>query len=273
MSNARFSIMPARAISDQRMSSAQLRTLAALAIFGDEDGWCFPKLATLGKMLGKSKQAVSMDIKVLVDLGYVQKQPQHRDDGSQRNNLYRILFDTPPLSLAEPPLSSELNPPLSPGLNPPLSPEVDALTPHSNDSFNAPNTYSVFLTSWKEKFPTKTQPQDKTTKLKKAWAARIKDKDFQDGWKEALHNASLSPYLQNKSWFQAEYFLRNDLNWQKVKNFEFDWADKQDYGYKGSDKAKQAGSEIDVDSMTEQEREEYEAWRQDIIRQREERKK
>ena len=243
MSNARFSIMPARAISDERISSAQLRTLAALAIYGDENGWCFPKLQTIGKMLGKSKQAVSMDIKALVDLGYVQKKPQFREDGSQKNNLYRILFDTPPLSWAEPPLSSEVDPPLSPGLNPPLSSEVDALTSQVNDPLiNAPNTYSEFVKIWKETFPNKIQPIDKATKTSKQWGTRIKDKAFLEQWKEALHNASCSPYIMaNESkWFKPEWFLRNDDNWRRVLVFEWDWKDKQKYGYMGSEQQAQA---------------------------------
>ena len=50
-------------------------------------------MKTLGRDLGKSKQAVSKDIKALVELGYVQVKKQYRDDGSQRGNLYRLLFD------------------------------------------------------------------------------------------------------------------------------------------------------------------------------------
>ena len=141
MSNARFSIIQSRAVSDDRITNAQFRTLSALGIYGDKNGWCFPKLKTLGDMLGKSKQAVSMDIKALVELGYIEVKKQYRDDGSQQNNLYRILFDGD-----DDRGSDQLNGGLSPGvdgglsseLNGGLSPGVDALTPHDNDPINAP---------------------------------------------------------------------------------------------------------------------------------------
>ena len=140
MSNARFSIIQSRAVSDDRISNAQFRTLSALGIYGDKNGWCFPKLKTLGDMLGKSKQAVSMDIKALVELGYIEIKKQYREDGSQQNNLYRILFDSDDGG------SGQLNGGLSPGVNGGLSPElngglspgVDALTPHDNAPSNAP---------------------------------------------------------------------------------------------------------------------------------------
>ena len=128
MSNARFSIIQSRAVSDKNISNSQFRTLTALGVFGDKDGWCFPKLKTLSEMLGKSRQAISMDIKCLVEHGYIQVVPQFRPDGSQQNNLYRLIFDHPPLSLPEPPLSSEVEGG--------LSSEVDALTPHINAPSN-----------------------------------------------------------------------------------------------------------------------------------------
>ena len=49
MGNQRFSIIPAKAISDKRISNAQLRTLAALGVYGDKNGWCYPKLSTLAE--------------------------------------------------------------------------------------------------------------------------------------------------------------------------------------------------------------------------------
>ena len=125
MSNARFSITPSIAVEDKRISNAQYRTLAALGRYGDKAGWCFPKLATLGKLLGKSRQAVSKDIQALKKYGYIQIHPQYRDDKSRKNNLYRIVFDAPPQRGVDTPSTSEVDTPQ------PL--RVDALTPHIND--------------------------------------------------------------------------------------------------------------------------------------------
>jgi hypothetical protein len=96
MSNARLSILQARAVKDKRVSDSQFRTLAALGMYGDENGWCFPSLGTIGKDLGKSKQAVGRDTIALRNLGYLEV--YHRYDkttGGRRSNLYRLRFDFP----------------------------------------------------------------------------------------------------------------------------------------------------------------------------------
>ena len=134
MSNARFSILQARAIGDTRISNSQFRTLAALGLYGDQEGWCFPKLSTLGKLLAKSKQAVSKDIQMLAELGYVEIKHQYREDGSQMNNLYRLVFDSIPTRQPDvDPNQQGVYPPSTPDVDPPSISEVDALTPHIND--------------------------------------------------------------------------------------------------------------------------------------------
>ena len=93
MSNARFSILQAKAVKDKRITDAQFRTLAALGMYADENGWCFPKQATVGKDISKSRQAINRDIKALKELVYLEVKPQYKDDGTQRANLYRLLYD------------------------------------------------------------------------------------------------------------------------------------------------------------------------------------
>lgn len=124
MGNERFSIVQAAAVSDERVSDSQFRTLAALGTFGDKAGWCFPKLKTLGAMLHKSPPAVSRDIHALEKLGYLQIKPQYKDN-ARINNLYRIIFDLP-------------DPPLTPEVKTPLTPEVKAINAPSNAPENAP---------------------------------------------------------------------------------------------------------------------------------------
>src|SRR3990167_1995389 len=132
MSNARFSILQARAVEDKRISNAQFRTLAALGMYGDKDGWCFPKLSTLGIILNKSRQSVSQDIQALKRIGYIETIPQFRDDGSRRNNLYRLIFD--------PTYKAELDTPQANELDTPSSSELDALTPQDNASIEKEDT-------------------------------------------------------------------------------------------------------------------------------------
>lgn len=110
MGNQRFSITQARAVKDKRVSNAQHRTLAALGLYGDADGWCFPNQSTLAEDLGKSRQAVSADLNALAKLGYVEIHHQFRENGSQKGNRYRLIFDTPPQAQLAPPASSEVAP-------------------------------------------------------------------------------------------------------------------------------------------------------------------
>ena len=128
MSNARLSILQARAVKDKRISDAQFRTLAALGMYADEDGWCFPALGTLGKDLGKSKQAVGRDTIALRKLGYLEVRARFDDKGSRRSSLYRLKFDLPPVNVDDStPSTSEVDTP--------STSEVDVNVPY-NDSKN-----------------------------------------------------------------------------------------------------------------------------------------
>jgi hypothetical protein len=96
MSNPRFSILQARAVSDKRITDAQFRTLAALGTFTDEEGWCWPSLTTIGEMCGKTKQTAGRDVIALKKLGYLEIYPRYREDGSRTSSKYRLKFDLPP---------------------------------------------------------------------------------------------------------------------------------------------------------------------------------
>lgn len=124
MTNARFSILQARAVSDARISNAQFRTLAALGIYADKDGVCFPKLKTIGSVIGKSKQAVSRDLQHLAECGYIEIAKQWRDDGGRMSNVYKLLYDDPRQHCVDTPSTSEVDTP--------STSEVDALTTHIN---------------------------------------------------------------------------------------------------------------------------------------------
>ncbi len=90
---SRFSIVPARAVEDRRLSNAAFRVLAALGTFSDKEGWCWPSMVTLAEMLNTSRQAPQRQIRKLCKLGYIEKSRQHRADGGNTSNRYRLLFD------------------------------------------------------------------------------------------------------------------------------------------------------------------------------------
>lgn len=132
MANQRFSILQARAVEDKRISHSQFRTLAALGVYGDKDGWCFPKLQTLANMLGKSKQAVGKDVLALQELGYIEIHHQTRQNGTLSSSKYRLIFDTsvnPTLTPHQP----DIDTPSTSEVDAASTSEVDALTSYIND--------------------------------------------------------------------------------------------------------------------------------------------
>ena len=135
MSNARFSILQARAVKDKRISDSQFRTLAALGMYADSDGWCFPMLSTLGEDLQKSKQAVGRDTIALKKLGYLEVYGRWDKNGARRSNLYRLRFDFP-IS------QHHVDTPSTPEVDTPSTPEVDV-----NDPYNAPNERAAAILS------------------------------------------------------------------------------------------------------------------------------
>lgn len=132
--NQRFSIVPASAVSDTRLSNGAFRTLNALGVYGDKNGWCWPSLARLAAMLHKSRQAVSKDLQQLKDLGYIRIVPQFDDqDGARLVNRVQILFDRPLSTTSLPISTNQVDTPSTPEVYTPSTSEVDVNAP-----FNAP---------------------------------------------------------------------------------------------------------------------------------------
>lgn len=136
MSNARFSILQARAVKDKRISDSQFRTLAALGMYADENGWCYPSLGTLANDLSKSKQAVGRDTIALRKLGYLEVKARFDPKTkARRSSLYRLRFDLPPINMGDStPSTSEVDDPSIKLVDTPSTSEVDV-----NDPINDPS--------------------------------------------------------------------------------------------------------------------------------------
>lgn len=99
----RLSVIPARALSDPRVSPAALRVLAALGAEHDStEGWFEIRQAELGALLGVSRPAVARQVRLLVESGYIEAEAMTEAHGGRTHNRYRILFDrigaTPPVT-------------------------------------------------------------------------------------------------------------------------------------------------------------------------------
>lgn len=92
---SKFSIIPADACFDDRITAPQLRTLAALGWYGgSKDSGCWPSLNALCKQLQVGKRVLIRNINQLVACGYVERTARFRKDGSQSSNTYRVILDT-----------------------------------------------------------------------------------------------------------------------------------------------------------------------------------
>ena len=93
----RFAIIPTQALDDARITPALLKLLCVLSTYAStKDGYCYPKLRTLGHRLGHiTPQAISKNMQLLAAYGYVEIKPRLGRDGRRIRNDYRILYDQP----------------------------------------------------------------------------------------------------------------------------------------------------------------------------------
>lgn len=177
MTNARFCIIPARALGDKRLNRTDIMTLNALGLFGNRAGWCYPSLKKIAQMIDAHRVSVSNAVTKLTECGYLQTRARHREDGSQTSNEYRILYDvpdeqidmdfamdagdpvsesaTPPVAAPLPPCSESTTPPIASeamgGLAEPL-PHINVplndLSERSPAKKNYPNDFEDFFKLW-----------------------------------------------------------------------------------------------------------------------------
>jgi len=136
MGEQRFSVIPVRAVTDKNMPVPVFRTLAALGLFTDKNGWCYPSLRALSELLGVSRSRVSRHIKWLAEHGYLNVLPQYNTDGSRGTNRIQVRFDyqpeddfaaeTPPEAEDEPSKTAEDEPQAGEGV---LRPAQQGVSP------------------------------------------------------------------------------------------------------------------------------------------------
>ncbi len=67
-----FSIIPATAIFDLRLSHADVRVLAALGAYADKNRRCWPATSTLANKTGMSERHARTSLRNLENIGYVE---------------------------------------------------------------------------------------------------------------------------------------------------------------------------------------------------------
>ena len=144
MSQARVSITPADAWSDQRLTPLQCRLLGLIGSYLGKDHTAWPSQSTLAADLGVSRKAVNEGIRALVNYGYIRAQERFRTDGGQTSSVYFVIMDPKDRGgiLSDTPCNAEVTPP-SPESDTPCNPiEVTppvTLRGYTKDPIERPN--------------------------------------------------------------------------------------------------------------------------------------
>ena len=88
----RFSRLPAAAVFDARLSKTALRVLAALGIYADRHGCCWPAVGTIANRLGVSRAAVHRQLRRLQETRYVDITRCTRLTGGNAPNRYHLAY-------------------------------------------------------------------------------------------------------------------------------------------------------------------------------------
>jgi len=90
-----FSRLPSAAVFDRRVSKTALRVLAAIGVYSDKSGVCYPGVKTLARRLGVTRPAVQRQLRKLEQLGYLVTKHRSRGIGGYGSNLYQIEYPRP----------------------------------------------------------------------------------------------------------------------------------------------------------------------------------
>lgn len=92
------------------------------------------------------------------------------------------------------------------------------------------SNYPEILAAWQELFPKKPQPHANNRTLQSKLKTRMKDTRFKENWRVALERVRNSSFCLEGGWFTLGWFLKNDDNWQKCLDGNYD--NVRDNGHK-----------------------------------------
>lgn len=94
MSGPRYSIIPADALDDSRVTDLHLRVLSDFGRAADRNGWLQANQSLVAKRLGRSRETINRTIRDLVEWGYLRKKQRFSGrDGRQMINDYQVMMD------------------------------------------------------------------------------------------------------------------------------------------------------------------------------------
>ncbi len=91
----RFSIIPAMAVTDQRLEPRDLQVLCLLGRHTDDLGWCCRSQVKMARELNCGRATVQRALGRLVEAGYLEHRAKQRDSGADAAHDYRVVIDPP----------------------------------------------------------------------------------------------------------------------------------------------------------------------------------
>lgn len=88
-----FAVVPAYVILDRTITPAQKNVMQVICLHANQDGWAWPKLETMGEILGVQKPQVSKMIEALRQAGCIEV--QYRTHDGKRKMFFRVIYDRP----------------------------------------------------------------------------------------------------------------------------------------------------------------------------------
>lgn len=94
---SRFAIVPTHWLENEELEPSDRMVLVALSSFADQQGYCWPSIASIARRARFSERTVQYSLKRLLDLGAISVEERVRKEGGQASNAYWLMgFDTLP---------------------------------------------------------------------------------------------------------------------------------------------------------------------------------
>ena len=90
--------------------------------------------------------------------------------------------------------------------------------------------YQAILAVYIEVFPDKPKPRKTTQSHIGKTKTRTKDAYFAENWEAALRRAAAGRLCHDQGWFDMTFFLRDEINWEKCLNGNYDDAKPRTIG-------------------------------------------
>ena len=110
-----FTLIENIILEDQALSRVDILVYLAIAKHADEEGTCWPSMATIGKLARCARETVARSLTHLEARGYLKRSARFRPDGGVTSNVYQLMpieAQPYPVTQADTPRDLESHPPV-----------------------------------------------------------------------------------------------------------------------------------------------------------------